>query len=543
MKKLKRIFSLMIAAVMVLAMNITVFAADPTYTITINNTKQNVSIIGHTYSAYKIFEASVSADGSKVSYSYDANTCLNVSYTPEGAGEALSGDDLISWLADEDSRTDAEIRAFADYVYETYIDVEENAPIAAGHVEATAETNNTITLSSAGYYLVYGTAKAVDGAQNKDGVVAAVALTTTKPVANVNPKLDAPILEKEIKHNELETWGVVGDNQIGDTVEFRTITSVPDTNGYDTYDYWICDIMGEQITLNRDNNNLAVVSISVNDTTTLDPKYYEVENVAGLSFRIDVDIMSAMKDKVIRVGDSLYTYYSGVLNENALIYDEGKQENEAYLEYSNNPYDDGHGETTHDKVYDWTFKMEVNKVDSSLTALNGAKFVLTDNSTLEPTYNTNGECTNTTSFIRFIKSSKGYTVAPANYTAGQGEELTYVIEGSTALLRGLDDETTYYLHEIEAPSGYNKLDEPVEFTISANDGYSTDGATIDQDKVTVTVDEEEPSSELSTDVINQSGTTLPETGGIGTRIFYAVGAILMIGAAVVLISRKRTSER
>ena len=83
----------------------------------------------------------------------------------------------------------------------------------------------------------------------------------------------------------------------------------------------------------------------------------------------------------------------------------------------------------------------------------------------------------------------------------------------------------------------------VEFTISANDGYSTDGATIDQDKVTVTVDEEEPSSELSTDVINQSGTTLPETGGIGTRIFYAVGAILMIGAAVVLISRKRTSER
>lgn len=56
MKKLKRIFSLMIAAVMVLAMNITVFAADPTYTITINNIKQNVSIIGHTYSAYKILK-------------------------------------------------------------------------------------------------------------------------------------------------------------------------------------------------------------------------------------------------------------------------------------------------------------------------------------------------------------------------------------------------------------------------------------------------------------------------------------------------------
>lgn len=539
MKKLKRIFSLMIAVVMVLAMNMTVFAAD--YSITISNTNDNVSIIGHTYSAYKIFEASVSADGSKVSYFYDANTCLNVSYTPEGSSTALSEDDLISWLAAKE-RSETEIRAFADYVYETYIDVDENAPLPDGRIEATAENNNTITLPSAGYYLVYGTAKAVDGVTGKDGVVAAVALTTTQPAATVNPKLDAPTLEKEIKHNEFNRWTVVGDNQIGDTVEFRTITTVPDTNGYDTYDYWICDKMGEQITLNRDDNNLAVVRISVNDTTTLDPEYYEVKNVEGLSFRIEVDIMSAMKAGVLNAGDSLYTYYSGVLNEKALIYDEGNQENEAYLEYSNSPYDDGHGETTHDKVYDWTFKMEVNKVDSSLEALNGAKFVLTDNSSLKPTYGTNGECTNTSSFIQFIKSSKGYTVAPANYTVGEGEELTYVIEGSTALLRGLDDEITYYLHEIEAPSGYNKLDEPVEFKISANSGYSTDGATIAKAKVTVKVDEADSSTDLSTNVINRSGTTLPETGGIGTRIFYAVGAILMIGAAVLLITRKRTGK-
>ena len=71
-----------------------------------------------------------------------------------------------------------------------------------------------------------------------------------KVVGNVTaaPKGDKPTLNKQIKHNENGEWGVVGDNQIGDTVEFRTITKVPNTSGYTKYDYIIHDTMSAGLT-------------------------------------------------------------------------------------------------------------------------------------------------------------------------------------------------------------------------------------------------------------------------------------------------------
>ena len=94
-------------------------------------------------------------------------------------------------------------------------------------------------------------------------------------------------------------------------------------------------------------------------------------------------------------------------------------------------------------------------------------------------------------------------------------------------IKGLDS-ATYYLTEKEAPAGYNKLAGPVTITIS------------DTGVVNGTTDAPQGVDEVK--VLNQSGTELPSTGGMGTTIFYVLGSILVIGAAVLLVTRKRMSN-
>ena len=115
--------------------------------------------------------------------------------------------------------------------------------------------------------------------------------------------------------------------------------------------------------------------------------------------------------------------------------------------------------------------------------------------------------------------------------------VVYVIDAGSAVIKGLDDVTDYYLYETKVPAGYNLLKEPVQFEITAS--YKDAGA--NYESVTVRVDETQASG-LSTNIENRSGSTLPSTGGIGTTIFYVVGSVLVIGAAVVLITRKRMGK-
>ena len=150
-----------------------------------------------------------------------------------------------------------------------------------------------------------------------------------KVVGNVTaaPKGDKPTLNKQIKHNENGEWGVVGDNQIGDTVEFRTITKVPNTSGYTKYDYIIHDTMSAGLTSNVKTS--ADITIKVNDATVLPAEYYTV-TANGNSFSVQVDILKAIQDGKLAHDNELYTYYTGVLNADAKVYDEGKQDNVAY---------------------------------------------------------------------------------------------------------------------------------------------------------------------------------------------------------------------
>lgn len=392
---------------------------------------------------------------------------------------------------------------------------------------------DSITGLAAGYYLIKNTDVGT-GEVFTDYILQVVENVT------VQPKSGKPTLDKQIRHNDNGEWGVVGDNQIGDTVEFRTITTVPIVSGYTEYTYVIHDEMSAGLTSNVHSNDDVTIKVNDEDAKKLDKIYYTVtvdpENAN--KFTVTVDVLKAIEDGKMAAGDTLYTYYTGILNKNAAVYDVGKQDNKAYLEYSNNPHDNKTTNKTPEKVvYDWTFKMEVNKIDGESKApLSDAKFVLSKNGNCSlGTIGDDGTPSNTTDLIDLIENSDGsYTVAPAGYTG----PVVKVMTAGKITINGLDDATVYYLYETKAPAGYNRLTAAVRFEITATYGDAGDNCT----SVTATVNNDVQSS-VSVNVRNNKGSTLPSTGGIGTTLFYVIGGGLMAVAAVLLVTKKRMNNK
>ena len=517
---MKKLVTLLLALVLVLAMAAPALA-DETYTITINN-----STAGHTYEAYQIFSGRLDVvDGNKILS--DIVWGNGVDQTKAVNGKTLSQvfDGKTAEEIAETLKTEEDAKTFAQKV----------APYLTKPTTSGAQEDGKYTISglTASYYLV----------KDKDGSVPEESSFYTNYILQVvgnvtaTPKGDKPTLDKEIQKDG--NWGNVGGNQIGDTVYFRTVSTVPNTTGYTSYTYIIHDTMSEGLTSNV--KSAADVTIKVNDKDVLDATYYTVavDTANANKFSVSINIMKAIADRKIATDDKLYTYYSGVLNENAKVYDEGNQDNAAHLEYSNNPNDDTNkGKTPDEKVYDWTFKMGVNKVDDQGASLTGAKFVLSRNDALKVENMKCGEDgvpTVTTDLIGLVKVSDGvYRVAKAGET-----DVVYTVDAGTPVIKGLDDNVDYYLYETKAPGGYNLLKDPVHFVIDAK--YSEDGSTIAEGYPTVTVDSGDPSTTLSTNVVNKSGSTLPSTGGMGTTLFYVVGGLLVAVAVVLLVTKKKMS--
>lgn len=506
MKYMKKFMALLAALTLALTVAVPAFAettTPKTYTITINNGTG-------TYAAYQIFKGDL----------YD-KTLSNIEWgdnvTDEGRTKFGNAADKAKTIT-----TEADAKAFAVEVAKYLTD------------PAAGTGTDSITVSGPGYYLIKNT-EVGQGEVFTDYILRVVGDVT------VNPKSGKPTLDKQIKHNDDGTWGVVGDNQIGDTVEFRTITTVPIVSGYTQYTYVIHDEMSAGLTSNvRSKDD---VTIKVNDETVLDKNYYTVtvDEVNTNKFTVTVDVLNAIKDGKMVEGNTLYTYYTGILNENAKVYNDGKQDNKqdnkAYLEYSNNP----HGATTNKTpvkvVYDWTFKMGVKKVDGADgTPLTDAKFVLSKEKNCDlGAIGDDGQPTKTENLISLIKNNDGsYTVAPAGYTGS----VVYVMTAGDITINGLDDATVYYLYETKAPAGYNRLTAAVRFEITATYSDAGDSCT----NVTATVNNDKQPS-VSVSVRNNKGSTLPSTGGIGTTIFYVIGGGLMAVAAVLLVTKKRMNNK
>ena len=213
------------------------------------------------------------------------------------------------------------------------------------------------------------------------------------------------------------------------------------------------------------------------------------------------------------------------MNENAVVGEAGNT-NMVNLVYSNNPNNTSTGTTKDDKATVYAFQLNVTKVDgtNSGTKLAGAKFKLY--------YETD----NTRYYVKEVTNDN--TIKSWTNTENEALELTTDSNGDITV-KGLK-EGTYYLEETKAPDGYNKLTAPVKVDI-AND--STDIHKLDSvkaDGVDGIVSDDKAIGTIT--IANNKGSTLPSTGGMGTKLFYTIGGILMAGAAIVLVVRKRRSD-
>ena len=186
--------------------------------------------------------------------------------------------------------------------------------------------------------------------------------------------------------------------------------------------------------------------------------------------------------------------------------------NDTWLKYGNSG-----SVTSETTTYSYSF--DLVKTDSDGTLLAGAKFKLYADQ----------DCTNEIKLV--ADGTNGYRVA----TTGEKEVQYIETKANSALtIKGLKGTTTYYLKEIEAPKGYNELENAFAFTIASANISSNLNETSNKWV-------EETSTGIH--IINNAGTTLPSTGGMGTTVFYVVGGGLMAVAVVLLVTKKRMENK
>lgn len=501
MNKLKKLITMVVAMAMVLATGMTAFAATTNITITDKN-----GDTGSTYVAYKLLNATEAevAEGEdrKVAYT------LNEKYT--SVLQAVTGQteqaDIIAYIQDADAKT------FADAVYAQVKDVEADY----------TTTSNAFTGVDQGYYLIVETVS--------DGTYSLVMLDTAgKDTLTVTTKEDVPTLTKKVKETN-DTTGVTSDWQdgadydIGDKVPFQLTGTLPSTYAdYAKYKYVFHDTLSAGLTFNDD----VVVKV---DGTTLTTGYTVVTDCTdGCSFEVQIADLKALTEVTATAASVITVDYTATLNENAVIGMAGNT-NIAKLQYSSNPYYNGSGssdnpdnpdspdtpdeptsETPEDNVIVFTYELDVHKIDANQNPLKGAGFTL------------------------FKLNADGEYVAVGDEV--KGEDLTDFV------FKGLDA-GEYKLEETTVPSGYNKADD-VEFEISATYDTEADDPTFTKLEIkgatTLSVADDDTAL-IETTIENVSGILLPSTGGIGTTIFYIVGALIMVAAAVFLIKNKRTAK-
>lgn len=493
MKHLKKLASLLLALTLVFALAATAGAEEETtYSITINN-----SATGHTYEAYQIFTGDL-----------NGTTLSNIVW---GSGISVEGKTALGDAAAkaETLKTEADAKAFAQAVAPYLATV-------AGSSNPVTDDNYVISGLAAGYYLV----KDQNGSLNGDNdsyteyIIKVVSNTTA------TPKSDVPTVQKKVKdiNDSTETaatdWQDSADYDIGDKVPFQLKATLADNvSSYTTYKVVFHDTQSKGLTYNNDAkvyidgreiNGFTVTSaVNADGTTTLTVSCDDVKTLgAGNSSVITVE-------------------YTANLNENAVLGSAGNP-NEVYLEYSNNPNksESGNNETGNtpkDVVIVFTYKVVINKVTADNALLKGAAFKLEKK--------IKGESEDTWKLV------KEFNVDEQN-------------PASSFTFTGLDD-GTYRLTETVTPDGYNTID-PITFNINAThsegDTPALTGLNGTKGTGEITFTSNVTDGSLTANVVNKSGSTLPETGGMGTTLFYVIGGILAVAAIVLLVTKKRMNS-
>lgn len=593
-KTIKRLGAVLLAMAMAVSVLCTgALAEETTYTLTINDTNKN-----HKYVAYQVFAGTVDAN-KKLSVTGWGDGVDLTSTPTEGTYNGKTLVQAIQEITDDTNnkpfagKTEpgdiaAVLGAATDNaVATTFADVVSNYVTGNGHFTTnwTAAADGTpahyeITDLTGGYYFVKSANTASTDVANTRYMLEVVGNAT------VEAKNGVPTVDKKVQNenNTNENFADTTTAQIGQTVNFKLTGTLPSNyDYYKNYAYTFDDTLSEGLTLTDTQKNALFVKVYASQTEAEkdangtdentgvkltaksgDTGDYTVTvtpngNTKTTSLKVAFnDLKTIQKDTnaTITKDSVIVVYYSATINGSATAGGEGNK-NSVKLEYSNDPNNTGTGTTKSDEVSVFTFKLDITKVKKSetTTKLSGAKFVLSKDKDLKiDVANKDTDLTDTDVTEKLIK----VTGTTPNYVINDGTNTSataqYIMETATGNNLGQLNITglnkgVYYLYETKAPDGYNRITEPIKIEITEatttekdaagkfsvktlqykiNDGDEQNGTTTD--------------GVIKADVENTSGSTLPSTGGMGTKLFYAVGGILMAGAAIILVVRKRRSD-
>lgn len=514
MKKMKKVMALMLAAIMMMAMSVTAFAAEGatgtlTLTVNVKSTTPAQDLKGQTINLYKLFDVTESKSGETTNYAYTVNTAEGykdalVSVLTEAGKTVTAGskdEEFATAVFDIGINDSTEVQNFANKFTAYALKNSLVATATSGKITEENKTSYKFNNLLAGYYLVYVTG----GKEIQSSLVTVDAGTTT-----VDLKTEAPSIEKTANKETVN---------IGDVVTYTVKGSIPDTTGYDQYQYIIHDTLSKGLDFVNDatgtacEGNSVKVTVAYTDATDASTApttaTIDTENSRKMSLDLSAWVRASQENK----GKEFTVTYYAKVNKNAVV----TEKNNAQLEYGNNPSDTT--TTTPSEAKTNTYPLDIKKINKKTKELLAdAKFSL---------YRSETNAKNGENAIAVTGSNGSYVVDADSKNTVFESVATEVGNGYNLHLNGLAA-GDYWLVETQAPEGFNKLTDPIKVTITK------DGDT----NWTVKKNDKSEDDKII-DIENSTDSLLPSTGGRGAIAFAVIAALLVFGVAVSFIRDKR----
>lgn len=416
--------------------------------------------------------------------------------------------------------------------------------IASDNESEPVADQETFTHLKPGYYLVYPEGGST-GTDSRGTDAMLVNVPRDEGEATLNIKSTFPTVDKTVEDNNENTNGdgANGSAQVGDIVTFTLKSKVPDMSDYTRFYFGFTDNL---------SNGLKVVDnagkdVADGDNLTIDGLTVtiggEVVNGYTVSLRSNVLKVEFTNLKEVAqaaetedVGKEIVVTYKAMITEAAVVGTPAL--NTVKVVYSNDPTTGTTGESTTDESKVYTYDIDVNKWAEDIAGgkegnLPGAEFILSTNATAPTAEQIADDYAGYTGLIKLVGSGESYCVAKPGE---EGADTSFLTTGNGDITIAGLEAGTYYLHEVKAPDGYNKLKDPVEIVIKITN--------MDTGAATITVNNGNVSGDDGNiiDVENKKGIELPETGSIGTIGLTALGVVVVVAGLFAFPRKKKTRQ-